>query len=123
MEEQNLKKTIGLILSTIMCISLLPITVKANSPIKIGDYIQIGTYDGEPIIWCCVGFEKISGYNENGSPIIDLTDSITEYKSGYLPLMLSDEILTIKIFDGSGKNIKGSHSKNLPNDINKYHSI
>ena len=89
MEEQNLKKIIGLILSTIMCISLLLTTVKASSPIKIGDYVQMGTYDGEPILWRCVDED------ENG------------------PLMLSDKILCRKMYDGAGDNIIGSHSRGI----------
>ena len=32
-------------------------------------------------------------YDDNGNPIMDATDTVTEYKEGYLPLMLSDKIL------------------------------
>ncbi|MEI6132668.1 MAG: DUF6273 domain-containing protein [Bacillota bacterium] len=48
--------------------------------IKVGDYIQMGNYNYNPILWRCVDI------NENG------------------PLMLSDRILTIKPYDA-----KGSH--------------
>lgn len=50
----------------------------AISTINIGDYLQIGKYYDEPILWRCVDIDK------NG------------------PLMLADKILTIKPFDASG---------------------
>ncbi|MBR1444770.1 MAG: leucine-rich repeat protein [Firmicutes bacterium] len=80
-----------------------------ESTIKLGDYVQMGNYLGEPILWRCVSFEKISGYDSNGNPIIDSTDTVTEYKDGYLPLILSDRVLCIKAFDGNGSNLNGSH--------------
>jgi len=67
--------TIALILA-IMLISTF--TVMAQSTIKIGDYVQMGKYYDEKIIWRCVDIDK------NG------------------PLMLSDKILTIKPFDARG---------------------
>ena len=51
-----------------------------SSSIKLGDYLQMGEYYGEPILWRCVYID------ENG------------------PLILSDRILTIKAFDGGGIN-------------------
>ena len=91
-----------------MLAALLPI-VHAETTIKVGDYVQMGTYLGEPIIWRCVSFEKILGYDENGNPIMDATNSSTEYKEGYLPLMFSDKILCFKAFDASGNDTSGSH--------------
>ena len=82
-----------------------------ESTIKLGDYVQMGNYLGEPILWRCVSFEKISGYDSNGNPIIDSTDTVTEYKDGYLPLMLSDKVICMKPFDASGGNSAGSHGK------------
>ena len=79
--------------------------------INLGDYIQMGTYYGQPILWRCVSFEKISGYDANGSPIIDSTDTRTTYMDGYLPLMLSDKILCLKAFDAAGNNTSGSHGR------------
>lgn len=46
--------------------------------IHLGDYLTLGTYLGEPIVWRCVAID------ENG------------------PLMLSDKILCLKAFDAAG---------------------
>lgn len=48
--------------------------------IQPGDYLTLGTYLGEPIVWRCVDID------ENG------------------PLMLSDKILCLKAFDAMGEN-------------------
>lgn len=58
----------------------------SKSPIEIGDYITLGTYLGEPIVWRCVDID------ENG------------------PLMLSDKILCFKAFDAKGEH--GNHYRN-----------
>ncbi len=50
----------------------------ANSHIAEGDYLAVGNYNGEEILWRCVDI------NENG------------------PLMLSERILSFKSFDASG---------------------
>ena len=50
-----------------------------DSKIKIGDYITLGTYYGEKILWRCVDID------ENG------------------PLMLSDRVLCLKAFDANGE--------------------
>ncbi|MHB8964088.1 MAG: peptidoglycan DD-metalloendopeptidase family protein [Saccharofermentanales bacterium] len=50
----------------------------ATTTIKISDYIILGKYNGQQILWRCVDI------NENG------------------PLMLSDRVITFKIFDASG---------------------
>ena len=55
-------------------------TAQQGTVINIGDYVQIGKYNDEPILWRCVDTD------ENG------------------PLLLSDKILTIKPFD-----VKGNH--------------
>ncbi len=59
--------------------------------INVGDYLQMGSYCGEPILWRCIKID------ENG------------------PLMLSDKILCIKPFDASGTNISGSHGRGSGN--------
>ncbi len=84
-----------------------------RAPIELGDYVQMGTYYGEPILWRCVAFEKISGYDEAGYPIIDSTDTVTEYQDGYLPLLLSDKIICLKPYDAatSANSGTGSHSR------------
>lgn len=109
-----MKKIISLILTISMLSTFAPsIVVQArnHANIRIGDYIQMGTYYGEPILWRCVGFEKITGYDAGGNPIIDSTDITTEYNDGYLPLMLSDKIICIKPYDASGFNESGSHGR------------
>lgn len=76
-----MKRLISMVLSVIMVISLLPssmLAVSAKETIEIGDYVQMGTYYGEPILWRCVGVD------ENG------------------PLILSDKIICAKAFDSSG---------------------
>lgn len=58
-----------------------------DNVIRIGEYVQMGTYYGQPILWRCVDID------ENG------------------PLMLSDKILCLKPFDAAGNNTSGSHSR------------
>jgi hypothetical protein len=56
----------------------LPTKAPTISKVKIGDYIQMGRYYDEPVLWRCVDTDA------NG------------------PLILSDRIITIKPFDASG---------------------
>jgi len=68
--------------SAITSTSSKPYTnIVENATLNVGEYVQVGKYYGEPIIWRCV--EK----DING------------------PLMLSDRILTIKAFDAGGTNL------------------
>lgn len=55
--------------------------------ITLGDYVKMGTYYGEPILWRCVDVD------ENG------------------PLMLSDKILCAKSYDACGENNGSSHDR------------
>ncbi len=95
--------------------STLHLLLRAASPINLGDYVQMGTYDtdrdgtSEPILWRCVAFEKIKDYDDSGKPITDSTDTVTEYRDGYLPLMLADSIVCKKEFDKGGENLESSH--------------
>lgn len=66
--------------------------------IKIGQYLTLGKYYNEPIIWRCVDI------NENG------------------PLMLSDKILTIKPFDG-GATHKYLDGTTQPDDVNSRRKV
>ena len=75
------------ILSVLLVIAMLvptgALTVQTSAEdgaIEIGDYITLGTYYGESIVWRCVDID------ENG------------------PLMLSDKILCLKAFDANGEN-------------------
>jgi len=117
------KIIISLILAFTVILTLIPCTVvNAQAVIQLGDYVQMGTYYGEPILWRCVAFEKISGYDDKGNPIIDSTDTVTKYKEGYLPLMLSDKIISIKPFDARGINQSNSnsHSRRETNSPSNY---
>jgi len=77
------KRLISIMLTLAMVITLVPVTPvtvvqAAATTIKIGDYVQMGKYYGEPILWRCVDIDA------NG------------------PLILADKILTIKPFDALG---------------------
>lgn len=97
--------------------STLHLSLKAASPISLGDYVQMGTYDtdgdgtAEPVLWRCVAFEKIKGYDDNGSPITDSTQTSQTYQDGYLPLMLADRIVCKKGFDAGGESLESSHGR------------
>ncbi len=91
-----------------------PITSKAATSaatIQCGSYVQMGTYNGRPILWRCVAFEKIIGTDDNGNPITDSTNTTIEYRDGYLPLMLADNAIDQKPFDAIGSNTGGSHGR------------
>lgn len=89
-----MKKLVSMMLTAIMVISLLPfdiLTVSAETNINIGDYIQMGTYYGEPILWRCVDIDT------NG------------------PLLVSDRIIDFKPYDAKGSNSNGSHTRTYNN--------
>ena len=81
------KKLISLPVAAAMIMTFLPVTVSAQANINIGEYVQMGTYYGEPILWRCVDID------ENG------------------PLMLSDKVICVKPFDAAGHNEIGSHGR------------
>ncbi len=76
------KRILSIILATSILFTLIPAMltpkVKAAATINIGEYVQMGRYYDESILWRCVDID------ENGL------------------LMLSDRILTIKPFDANG---------------------
>ncbi len=82
-----MKKFVSIILMLVVLACTLPTITLAQTTIKIGDYLEMGTYYGAPILWRCVDID------ENG------------------PLMLADRIICIKAFDGKGKNTSGSHGR------------
>jgi len=90
---------ITLIITTLsLAASFIPINANADASIQIGEYLQMGTYYGKPILWRCIDI------NENG------------------PLMLSDKIICIKPFDANGINAKGSHARGFfYNNIKGYY--
>ena len=89
------KRTLAVFLTVVMLLTAAPLSdlvgldwaslfgmeaEAANVGINIGDYIELGTYNGEAILWRCVDID------ENG------------------PLMLSDKILCLKAYDACGNN-------------------
>ena len=49
------KRTVSLLLAVILVLCPLQVRAADNKPtIEIGDYIQMGTYGGVPIVWRCV---------------------------------------------------------------------
>lgn len=115
------QKIISLLTAAVMLVpvtGIMPITANSeNAPIELGAFVQMGTYDinedgiAEPIKWRCVAFEKVTGTDENGNPIIDSTQTSRQYRDGYLPLMIADNSICEKVFDAGGNNISGSHSR------------
>ncbi len=79
--------SLGMAVCTIVNMLMSFLSVNAAMNIEIGEYVEMGTYYGKPILWRCVDID------ENG------------------PLMLSDKIICLKAFDASGINISGSHGR------------
>lgn len=88
----------------------MPITASAadTTPIiKLGDYVTMGGYK-----WRCVAFEKVTGTDANGNPIIDSTQTSQTYKDGYLPLMLADKAIgSPQAFDNPSNILSSSHGR------------
>lgn len=105
-------------------IGAMPLTASAADTtltIKLGDYVHMGTKNSEPILWRCVAFEKVTGYDTNGNPIIDSTQTSQTYKDGYLPLMLADAAIgKTKAFDAKGENTSGSHGRGRTSNGSNY---
>ena len=86
-------RVMALLLSVVLMLGLLPLPVRAagaETGVHLGDYIRLGSYDGEPILWRCVSVD------ENG------------------PLMLSDKVLCDSMpYDAqtSENSTSGSHRR------------
>lgn len=102
--KTTFKKTVSALLAVLMIVCILPVSsqagatndanisvlnnsdkqksVEKTSPIKVGDTIQLGSYDDKPIKWICILID------DNG------------------PLMLSKDILCQKEYDVEGDNAK-----------------
>ena len=80
-----MKKLFSLVLA--VCVLAAPMAASAQPEIQIniGEYIQMGKYNDEPILWRCIDVD------ENG------------------PLLFSDRILCRKAYDLRGVNASGSH--------------
>ena len=93
MKHKRSGRVTALLLSAVLTLCLLPLPVRATgaeSGVQLGDYIQLGRYDGEPILWRCVSVD------ENG------------------PLMLSDKVLCDSMpYDAqtSENSTSGSHRR------------
>ena len=93
MKHKRSGRVTALLLSAVLTLCLLPLPVRAagaETGIQLGDYIQLGRYDGEPILWRCVSVDK------NG------------------PLMLSDKVLCDSMpYDAqtSENSANGSHRR------------
>lgn len=104
---------------TAAAVQSISVTSEANDAIRLGDYVQMGTYDtngdgtAEPILWRCVAFEKATGN------VIDSTDTVTAYQDGYLPLMLADSAICNKAFDAAGSVKTGSHGRNTSGNFSR----
>lgn len=85
----------GKVLAGVLFLGMLCSANCRAKDIKTGDYIQMGNYYNEPILWRCVSED------ENGS------------------LMMADQILTLKAFDAKGvhendyRSYRENHGSNL----------
>ena len=93
MKHKRSGRVTALLLSAVLTLCLLPLPVRAagaETGVQLGDYIRLGSYDGEPILWRCVSVD------ENG------------------PLMLSDKVLCDSMpYDAqtSENSTNGSHRR------------
>lgn len=93
MKYKKSGRVMALLLSAVLTLCLLPLPVRAagaETGVQLGDYIRLGSYDGEPILWRCVSVD------ENG------------------PLMLSDKVLCDSMpYDAqtSENSTSGSHRR------------
>ena len=93
MKHKRSGRVTALLLSAVLTLCLLPLPVRAagaEAGVQLGDYIQLGRYENEPILWRCVSVD------ENG------------------PLMLSDRVLCDSMpYDAqtSENSTSGSHRR------------
>ena len=102
MKNRKSGRVTALLLSAVLTLCLLPLPVKAagaETGVQLGDYIQLGRYDGEPILWRCVSVD------ENG------------------PLMLSDRVLCDSMpYDAQTSENSASGSHRRSSNRSKYGS-
>ncbi|MCK9479499.1 MAG: DUF6273 domain-containing protein [Firmicutes bacterium] len=89
------KRITSLSIMLAVVLSLFPIANVGAASIQVGDYLVMGKYYDELILWRCVDID------EKG------------------PLMLSDKILCLKMFDAGGDNASSSHGRIMFKD--KYY--
>ena len=86
-------------------------SVDKTLELKIGDCVTFGEYDGSDLVWQCTSFEKITGYENDGTPITDPLQTTDTYADGYLPMMIATKIISRRPFDASGTVAGGSHDR------------
>ena len=116
------QKIVSLLTAAVMLVPvtvIMPITANAeNTPIELGEFVQMGTYDinedsmAEPMKWRCVAFEKVTGTDENGNPIIDSTQTSMKYREGYLQIIQS-----VKKYLTQAEIIQTVHTAGLKADL------
>lgn len=82
------RRLIAMFLSICLVFSLIPVSVQAASKpnIKIGDYVKMGTYNGNSILWRCVSIDADG------------------------PLMLADKIVDTLAYDAKTNDNSNSKS-------------
>ena len=90
------RRLIAMFLSICLVFSLIPVSVQADSKpnIKIGDYVQMGKYNGSSILWRCVSIDADG------------------------PLMLADKIVDTLAYDAKTNDNSNSksHSRSYKRD-------
>lgn len=114
-------KLIRLFLALAMLLTLIP-SAFANEAreLRIGDYVQMGTYYGEPILWRCVSYGQTEKAENSAVPTLSYLTR--EKENGALPLLLTDQILCLKAFDANAEtdNSSGSHGRRENSRASNY---
>lgn len=108
------KRLISILTTITMLSALIPMVIPSSTAsaqgvatnMKLGDYVQMGSYYNEPILWRVVGFQKV---DKNGN--VTPNDFSTTHKSGYLPLLMTDKIITMKSFSPKPTNRVNSYAR------------
>ena len=75
MKYKKSGRVMTLLLSAVLTLCLLPLPVRAagaETGVQLGDYIRLGSYDGEPILWRCVSvvhLKKCTSKCKNSYPL------------------------------------------------------
>lgn len=76
--------------------------------IQVGDYIELGSYNGKTIKWRCIGYGSPTNpqrYSNAQNDYITDWDYVmyeSDAASGEVPLFLADEVICDKAFDAAG---------------------
>lgn len=110
--------TMSILLSGISVINAE--TEEAGKELKLGDYVQLGEYYDEPIIWRCMFFGKTEEKENSEVPLV--SGYRKESNQNYLPLLFSDKILCLKAYDAeaSGEGGDSSHSRRKGGKASNY---